>query len=67
MRNDQEQFQALGPKVDKPAEAPPGPQCQPTGTPNIERNHQGQLRNIAPTPPPAYPYFGNPTTWGTAI
>jgi hypothetical protein len=46
----QEQFQPLGPKVDKPA-AEPKPTWKPTDQPGIERNSQdGKLRNVSPTP-----------------
>ena len=69
MRNDSEQFQPLGQKIEKPA-AQPAPEWKPTGTPGIERNSQGQLRNVRPTPAdPQAPwvYIGTPSTWGRAI
>jgi len=72
MRNDAETFQPLGQKIEKPA--PAAPEWQPTGSPGIERNQQGQLRNVTPPPPPdptpwIYTglYAGTPTTWGRAI
>jgi len=49
MRSDHESFKPLGEKVEKPTTAKP--EWLPTGTPGIERNQQGQLRNVTPPPP----------------
>jgi hypothetical protein len=51
MKNDAEKFLPLGPAVEKP-KPDPKPEWLPTGTPGIERNDKGQLRNVQPTPPP---------------
>ena len=45
-----EQFQPLGPKVEKP-ETEPKPEWKPTDQPGIERNSEdGKLRNVSPPP-----------------
>jgi hypothetical protein len=47
--DNQEHFQPLGPKVEKPA-AEPKPAWRPTDQPGIERSEDGKLRNVNPTP-----------------
>ena len=45
-----EQFQPLGPKIEKPA-TEPKPEWKPTDQPGIERNSEdGKLRNVSPPP-----------------
>ena len=45
-----EQFQPLGPKIEKPAPEPK-PEWKPTDQPGIERNSEdGKLRNVSPPP-----------------
>lgn len=47
---DPDQFQPLGPKVEKPA-AEQKAEWKPTDRPGIERNcEDGKLRNVSPTP-----------------
>jgi hypothetical protein len=48
--DNREQFQPLGPPVEKPP-AEPKPTWKPTDQPGIERNGEdGNLRSVIPTP-----------------